>query len=136
MTWLGPPGQVHAVIAKTWAQGALSVSLNPPSGGDISISAQRDDSTNKLVIRLVNTNAKKANITLLINGFTLSSNSVQVTTISGTDLTQTNNPSNPLAISPIVSFLNFGNGINNITVVGYSASTLVLAGSPGTPGTL
>ena len=76
MTWLGPPGQVHAVIAKTWAQGALSVSSNPPSGGDISISAQRDDSTNKLVIRLVNTNAKKANITLLINGFTLSSNTV------------------------------------------------------------
>ena len=132
MTWLGPPGQVHAVIAKTWAQGALSVSLNPPSGGDISISAQRDDSTNKLVIRLVNTNAKKANITLLINGFTLSSNSVQVTTISGTDLTQTNTPSNPLAISPIVSFLNFGNGVNNITVVGYSATTLVLTGTPGT----
>lgn len=127
-TWLGPAGQLHAMIASTWASGALSVTTYPTTG-PVTASAQKDQAAGRLVVRLVNTNVNPALVNLILNDITLKSTTVKVTTLSGTALTQTNTPANPLAISPVLSNMTLGSNGGNVTLPGYSAVTLEFMGA-------
>jgi alpha-L-arabinofuranosidase len=128
MTWLGPAGQLHAIVANTWASGALSVSLSP-AAGPVSASAQKDQATGRLVVRLVNNNANAALVILTLTDFTLTSTTVKVTTLSGTALTQTNTPAEPFAISPVISNMTLGNTGGNVTLPALSSVTLEMMGN-------
>jgi alpha-L-arabinofuranosidase len=123
MTWLGPAGQYHAMLKDTWAPGALAVS--DTQGSSVSVSAQKDEAGARVVVRLANKNATPATVPLKITGFA-SKPDVKVTTLSGTSLDQTNTPSNPLAIVPVVTHMSLPSGGGTVTVPAYSAVALEL----------
>ncbi len=123
MTWLGPAGQYHAMLKNTWASGALAVT--GAAGNGISVSAQKDVAGGRVVIRVANHNAAPASVPLTVTGFA-SKPDVKVTTLSGTALTQTNTPANPLAIAPVVTNMNLPSGGGTVTIPGYSAVALEL----------
>jgi len=65
MTWLQPPGYVHAMIASTWAEQTVSATL-APDGGSLPLAAQLADGGKTLVLRAVNpaAGAQPVNVTL------------------------------------------------------------------------
>ena len=115
---------MHAMLASTWASGALAVSLSP--AGAISASAQKDASGNRVVVRLTNKNASPASVVLVVTGFASQTN-VKVTTLAGTSLTQTNTPAEPNAISPVVTYMSLPSGGGNVTLAAFSAVALELS---------
>lgn len=121
-TWLGPAGQYHAVLASTWAPGALAVTVGGP---DVSASAQKAADGSRVVVRLANKNASPAVVELSVTGFA-SSTDVLVTTLAGTALTQTNPPWDKLAISPVVTHMTLPSGGGNVTLPPFSAVALEL----------
>jgi len=123
MTWLGPAGQYHALLANTWASGALAVDYN--AAGPVSVSAQKDEAAGRVVVRIANKNAAPAVVQLIVTGFA-SRTDVTVTTLSGTSLTQTNPPWDPLAIAPVVSHMTLASGGGNVTVPAFAAVALEL----------
>lgn len=120
MTWLGPAGQLHALIAQTWAGGALNVTYNLK--GPITASAQKDQN-NRVVVRLTNKDAAPATTKVVLNGFA-SKSTVKVTTLRGASLDQTNTPAQPMAIAPVVSTVTLGSGGGNVTLPPFSAVAL------------
>ena len=123
MTWLGPAGQYHAMLAKTWAPGALAVELDAKA--PISASAQKDTAGGRVVVRLANANAAPAVVELSVAGFAAQP-LVRVTTLAGTALTQTNTPAQPLAIAPVESTMTLPPGGGNVTLPPFSAVALEL----------
>ena len=123
MTWLGPAGQYHAILAQTWASGALAVTLSP--GASVSASAQKDVSGARVVVRLANSHGAPAVVALSITGFASQAN-VKVTTLSGAAPTATNPPWDPFAISPKVSYMSLPSGGGNVTVPAFAAVALEL----------
>ena len=65
MTWLQPPGYVHAMIAATWAEQTVSATL-APDGGSLPFAAQLAAGGKTLVLRAVNpaAGAQPVNVTL------------------------------------------------------------------------
>lgn len=122
MTWLGPAGQYHAVLAATWAPGALAVT---GSQQHVSISSQLSADGGRVVVRMANKNAAAVVVALTITGFNSSPNA-KVTTLTSAALTDTNPPWNPLAISPIITNITLPSGGGNVTLPAYSAVTLEL----------
>jgi hypothetical protein len=121
MTWLGPAGQYHAMLATTWANGSLAVDYN--TKGPVSVSAQKDEAAGRVVVRIANSNPNPAVVQLIITGFASQTN-VRVTTLNGTSLTQTNTPAQPFAIAPVVTQMQIPSGGGNVTVPAYSATAL------------
>lgn len=122
MTWLGPAGQYHAILASTWAPGSLAVT---GSQQYVSISAQKAADGSRVVVRMANNQQVPAVVVLTITGFNSNTN-VKVTTLSGTALTQTNPPWDTLAIAPVVTYMNLPSGGGNVTLPAYAAVTLEL----------
>ena len=122
-TWLGPAGQYHAMLAATWAPGALAVTTSP--GAAVSASAQKDEAGGRVVVRLANKNASPVVVELSIAGFA-SQPSVKVTTLSGAALTDTNPPWDMERISPVVTSMQLPSGGGNVTVPAFSAIALEL----------
>ena len=123
MTWLGPAGQYHALLSSTWAAGALAVTGS--GGNGISVSAQKDVSGARVVVRLTNKNTAPANVNVAIQGFTSQTN-VKVTSLTGTSTTQTNTPANPLAIAPVVSYITLPSGGGSVAVPALTVMALEL----------
>lgn len=123
MSWLGPAGQLHAMLAKTWAPGALAVDYN--AKGPVSVSAQKDEAGGRVVVRIANANPNPAVVQLIITGFA-SQTTVHVTTLNGTSLAQTNTPTDPYAIAPVASQMQLPSGGGNVTVPAYSVTALEL----------
>lgn len=115
----GPAGQYHALLAQTWAPGALDV-----SAVGVSASAQKDDATGRVVVRLVNSQASSLVVRLQMGGGFVHHLAVKVTTLAGTSLTQTNTPAAPLAIAPVHSIIHFPASAGNITLPPFSAVAL------------
>ena len=122
-TWLGPAGQLHALLAATWAAGALAVTTSP--GAAVSASAQKDEAGGRVVVRLANKNASPVVVELSIAGFA-SQPSVKVTTLAGSALTDTNPPWDMLRIAPVVTSMQLPSGGGNVTVPAFSAIALEL----------
>jgi len=71
MTWLQPPGYVHQMISQTWEFNALPVTVDPeptqpPWVHNTTASAQQSDDGRTVVVRLVNYNASRANVTVVL----------------------------------------------------------------------
>jgi hypothetical protein len=54
MTWIQPPGYVHQMISKTWADQILSTNLAATNLSALAASAQLSDDNSTLVVQLVN----------------------------------------------------------------------------------
>ena len=121
-TWLGPAGQYHAILADTWAPGALAVTVG---GSAVSASAQKAADGSRVVVRLANANGAPAVVELAVTGFA-SRTDVRVTTLSGPAPTATNPPSNMFNIAPVVTHMTLPSGGGNVTMPPYSAVTLEL----------
>lgn len=118
MTWLQPPGHVHAMIAGTWAEHAVSVRLSwtgasptcpPRSFGmghgaptcPFTASAQRSADGKTLFVRVTASTA--AQIALAVGGLRRPRGLVNITTLNASDLAATNTAAAPAAVSPTAS---------------------------------
>ena len=125
-TWLGPAGQFHAMLAKTWASGALAVTVDAKA--PITASAQKDVAGGRVVIRFSNANASPVTVLLAITGFSFVQNA-SMTVLAGTALTQTNTPAEPNAIVPVQTSFSLTAGGGNVTLPAFSAVALELFSS-------
>jgi hypothetical protein len=134
-SWIQPPGYVHAMISRTWADGnALQLSL---SGGDwLSASSQLTDDKTRLVVHLVNSvdSMGPGVATLSFEAFQPSGVinvwTLQVPTADGVapDKLAGNTPSDPTFISPKLSNVWWPQGAAalNVTLPAFSYTVLEL----------
>ena len=97
MTWLQPPGYVHQMISRTWAD--YGVQLDWAGGGGCRASAQRSADSQTLVVRFVNSNATAIDVTIAVTGMAVA-HAVRVLTLAAADPAGVNTPSEPRRISP------------------------------------
>ena len=76
MSWLQPPGHVHAMIAQTWLPNGLEVTPRGAYMGsrdyddaEIGASAQASADGHTVVVRITNAGFTEANVTLRVEGF-------------------------------------------------------------------
>jgi len=133
MTWIQPPGYVHAMITQTWADQALSVTWATNSNSNkynnkkrfssaatpYAVSAQKLKDNSKFYVRAVNNQGSATTLTLTITGMATKP-TVNVWTLSNTNLNAANTPSNPTNVSPVQSTLNIPSGGGPITLPSYS----------------
>lgn len=101
MTWLQPPGHVHAMISETWAEQTLKADVqDAPTDGTFHVAAQRSKSA--LVLRVVNMAGEDVQATFQLSGAQLAG-PAELRTLQAEDLGAVNIPSNPSAVSPEVS---------------------------------
>jgi len=134
MTWLQPPGWVHAMITHSWQPNAVA----SWGTGDVLGSAQLSDDGASLTVQLVNpVDAAGPMVVSLsfaggsftpsgaVNVFTLAEN---VPAGTQPDKTAGNSPSAPLYIAPVQSMLEWpaGQPVLNITLPPFSFTILEL----------
>ena len=133
MTFLQPPGWVHAMITHSWQPNAVSVHAS----GDVVGSAQLSDDGASMTVQLVNPvdAAGPMSVGVSIAGGFAPSGAVNVWTLAeqvpaGTQPTKTagNSPSNPLYIAPVLSMLEWpaGQATLNMTLPPFSFTILEL----------
>jgi len=135
MTWLQPPGYVHQMITQTWKDQGLGVqwtnqAIDFVNSGRRSrrlrtaatpyaISAQKSADNTNLVVQVVNDVDSATEISITLTNFP-SKTSVDVWTLSNTNLNAANPPSNPTLVSPVHSTITLPSGGGNVTVPIYS----------------
>jgi hypothetical protein len=136
MTWLQPPGWVHAMITKSWQPNAVPI----VAGGDVLGSAQVSDDRMSMTVQLVNPvdASGPMTVSLSISGGFAPSGAVNRWTLAeqvpaGTQPTKTagNTPADPLYIAPILSMLEWpaGQAVLNISLPPFSFTILELFAS-------
>ena len=136
MTWLQPPGWVHAMITHSWQPNAVSATAS----GAVIGSAQLSDDGMSMTVQLVNpvNSAGPAVVSVSISGGFTPSGAVNVFTLAepvpaGTvpNKEAGNSPSNPLYISPVQSMLEWpaGQAALNVTLPPFSFTILELFSS-------
>jgi alpha-L-arabinofuranosidase len=95
MSWLQPPGYVHAMLQSRSEPRALALQTTP----DFPASAQLSDDGKRLVVQVVNANPAPGSVTLLVSGFAPSAAAV-ITMVNGTSPSQANTPADPNAVAP------------------------------------
>jgi len=119
MTWLQPPGWVHAMITQNWLPNALNISITGGSESFPASSSQISDDGKTVVLQVVNPvfNADNATLTINFLGFTPST-SVNVWTLEAPGLPSSygNPPSNPTLISPVQTMLSWPSGASSMNV--------------------
>jgi len=119
MTWLQPPGYVHAMISDTWQPLNVNYSATPLCGSSKNgmISAQVSEDGMTVVVRFVNYASVAMNITIDAGR----SATVRVSTMAFPDLKAANTPAEPMKVSP--TSLPPSNG--PVEVAGYSYTIFV-----------
>jgi len=117
MTWIQPPGYVHQMISQTWADQALSTSVSDMF--PYPTSAQKTLDNKILNIRMVNNQGNAGSVSLTLTGFTASS-TVNVLTLSSSNVNAANTPANPTAVSPVRSQITFNGNTGSISLPPYS----------------
>lgn len=103
MTWLQPPGHVHAMVARSWLPLAVNVTVAPhcPFYLDPGMfSAQAAAGGARAVLRLAWKHATPFNVTVGIAGVPNATLPLRVTTIGGVNTTHANTPADPFGIAP------------------------------------
>jgi hypothetical protein len=138
MTWLQPPGWVHAMITHSWQPNAVAAW----GRGDVTGSAQLSDDGQSLTVQLVNpVDAAGPMIVSLsiVAGFT-PSGAVNVFTLAETvpagtqpDQKAGNSPSDPMYIAPVQSMIEWpaGQAVLNVTLPPFSFTVLELFAGGG-----
>jgi len=122
MTWIQPPGYIHSMITQTWADQALTVTWKSNLGTTATpyaVSAQKLKDNSKLYVRAVNNQPSTVTLTVTITGMNTKT-SVNVWTLSNTNLNAANTPSQPTNVSPVQSTVNLASGGGDITLPVYS----------------
>eukprot|EP00928_Gymnodinium_smaydae_P075106 TRINITY_DN58111_c0_g1_i1.p1 TRINITY_DN58111_c0_g1~~TRINITY_DN58111_c0_g1_i1.p1 ORF type:complete len:673 (+),score=94.79 TRINITY_DN58111_c0_g1_i1:51-2069(+) len=125
MTWLQPPGHVHAMVAETWEPIARNASLSGSCGALAApggISAQASVDGDSIAIRIVNTEAEPRRV-LFDFLKDLKPSSLTWRTITSSRLSDANTPAEPLRVSP--SSLRDATGDLSATLPGQSFSVFV-----------
>ena len=104
MTWAQPPFYVHSMIAATWLDQAVNVTVQPPSPTRVSAAVSGDGLS--LVVRYVNDGGPDT-VTLRVSGM-----SVQPTAtmwqLQSDDLTADNTPADPENVAAVKSTVTVG----------------------------
>ena len=108
MTWLQPPGHVHAMVHQTWLPGALAVRVDGSAVG-LSVSAQVGEDRSKLRLLVVNNRSVAITTVVAIDGWRPGT-SANVTTLDAPTLDAANPPGNPDLISPRSSMVTWHEG--------------------------
>ena len=95
MTWLQPPGYVHAMITATQQPNAL-----PIAAGPYAASAQLSDDGKALTVQVVNDRATPGSIVIALSGGFAPTGAVTIWTLNSTDVEGGNTPAQPTLISP------------------------------------
>jgi hypothetical protein len=137
MTWLQPPGQVHAMITRTWVGGAALRTDTPQGAAWLAASAQVSDDGATVVVQLVNPQNSRqgSTVTLSVPGFA-PSGVVSVWTLQVPDTPAGqqvdkgagNTPANPRYIAPELTEVRWPAGAPalNVTLPPYSFTILQL----------
>jgi alpha-L-arabinofuranosidase len=123
MTWLQPPGHVHAMIAKTWLPLAADFAVSGNCSrrlrvGDVSAQASADG--RRAVVRVLNRADAPADLSVSMG----LASSVQYSTIAGPDLQASNTPADPEKVVPSALAPVPPTGV--LTVPAYSYTVFVL----------
>ncbi len=132
MTWLQPPGVVHAMLKDTWEPNALAVALSG-GGGEISAAAQIAGDRSRVVVELANTlwGSAPGTASLSLSGFAPAA-AVDLYLMAepgsgAVNSTAGNTPANPTYIQAVHSTLAWpASGVLNITLPPLSAAVVVL----------
>ncbi len=106
MTWLQPPGYVHAMISQNWLPHALNVTVAGGGNGYPSTSAQVSDDAKTVIVQVVNpvTTSGNTTVTIAFTGGFSPSGSGTMWTLSDPGFSPQvsgNSPSNPTYIAPV-----------------------------------
>lgn len=99
MTWLQPPGHVHAMIARAWQPDGVAAVLSGAGVRGQSVTAAQSASGDALVVRYVNNQSAPVQLRLSAPGWGLPTEAVAWTLRAG-DLGAVNPPGEPDLISP------------------------------------
>ena len=133
MTWLQPPGWVHAMITHSWQPNAVPVQAS----GAVLGTAQLSDDKMSMTVQLVNPvdSSAPATVSIAISGGFAPSGAVNVFTLAEPvpagqqpNKQAGNSPSNPLYIAPVQSMLEWpaGQQFLNVTLPPFSFTVLEL----------
>merc|ERR1711920_945102 len=101
MTWLQPPGHVHAMITETWADQTIQMDIDgAPGDKSLHVAAQR--SASELVLRVVNAGGEDLQTTFQVSGAHVTG-PASLRTLQDDDLKAVNTPSAPSAVAPKTS---------------------------------
>ena len=135
MTWLQPPGVVHAMLAATWQPNALGVSLTGGSSGSgpgVTAAAQMASDRSSVVVQLANAvwGSVPGNATIALKGFAPAAGvDLWLMAEPGTgavNSTAGNTPADPTYIQAVHSTLTWPAGAGQITVALPPLSAAVL----------
>jgi len=98
MSWLQPPGHLHAMVHHTWLPAALPVRTNG-SAANLSVSAQLAVDRSRLRLIVVNNRSTAAATSVAINGWH-AARTANVTTLAAPSLDAANPPGQPDLVSP------------------------------------
>lgn len=103
MSWLQPPGHVHAMIAQTWADTTVQATFN--SSQSFPFSAHITTNGSQVVLRAVNTAAADQPVTIGFSNLVLSGSNATVWTLTGASSSDDNTLSFPNKVTPVQSII-------------------------------
>lgn len=119
MSWLQPPGYVHAMHADTWQRNGLRADIHALPGAhaaNVSVSAQQSDDGKTLAVRLANTGNHSVTISLesvTTGGWSrlgfVSNATLHLLASPTNNELDANTPGEPTRVSPVISTMNIGN---------------------------
>jgi len=123
MTWLQPPGYVHAMISETWADVGLAVSVDgvtAQDGGVYAANAQVTADGGTLYVRFASRVAAPATLALAVEGVALAPTATrwQLTSPTGNGA-DANTPAQPTLVAPVQSVVELALPAN-VTVPAWS----------------
>ena len=124
MTWIQPPGYVHAMIAKAWQPNGVNATSYDAK---LKLSAQVSDDGRTAAVSLANDDAQPKLLTLTVAGVHPSA-VAQATTLfaANGDVETANPPSDPTRVSPQPLAVTFTDGAVRATLPGHSFTSIVL----------
>jgi hypothetical protein len=115
MTWFQPPGYVHVMITKTWAEKTIKSSFG--SGNTtIPFAAQLTSDGKTLILRAVNSYSGDQPLSISISNGSAKGTTYTLWLLSGMNLNDDNTPSNPTAISPISQQVPIATGATSLSM--------------------
>lgn len=103
MTWLQPPGHVHAMISATWAPVSVAATFTTPNVVPFAAQVAVNGGATTLVLRAVNPLGGRQPLTINLQGAQASTLSYTLWLLNSTKPGDDNTPSAPAHISPVKS---------------------------------